>query len=88
MISDTMSRPDCSIHTPGACPPLCRYDRNASNTTTPILEILHEWQEKFLDLEWMVDSSGPPDIFDRVKGYDPWEMKGEVSYPLFCNDEC
>ena len=32
------------------------------------MEILHEWRQKFLDLEWMVDSNGPPNVVDDDTG--------------------
>lgn len=83
IVSDTMSRPDCSVHTmePPNCPPLCRHERGT--LSRPIMEVLEEWQQNFLGLKWMVDA--PPEIFDEKTGYDPWEKKAKLMKQIYQN---
>ena len=55
-----MSRPSCQVHSHDNCPPLCRH--RAGVLARPILQILHEWRQNFLELEWMVNRMGAPSV--------------------------
>ncbi|KAK5685736.1 hypothetical protein LTR17_026970 [Elasticomyces elasticus] len=63
IVADTMSQTECQVHGAHACPHhLCRHAVSRSTESRPVLDVLREWRQKYLDLDWMVDCCGPPDV--------------------------
>ncbi|KAI9694869.1 MAG: hypothetical protein M1822_000485 [Bathelium mastoideum] len=77
LITDTMSRPVCQIHESDACPRLCRYQ--VPDSSRPVLDILHEWRQNYLDLKRIVDPRDSPCvILDEVDDEDYERRFGKI----------
>lgn len=58
VVTDTMSKEECPVHEGEGegCPPLCRHV--VRFLLRPVVEVLGEWRQNFLSLQWMVDAGG------------------------------